>query len=198
VSAPFWFPQYWHLEEPKAAHALPNGITDDGHPWIGAKNPDLVIEEFTDYLCFQCRKMHYHLRRLVESHPDKIRIVHRHFPMDHQYNPLVREPYHIGAGQLALLAIHAKNNGKFWEANDYFYEIGARRETVETTRIASNLELTKIGLVRALHDNAYLSSLLSDIKAGIEHGITATPSYVIDGELYEGNIPPQIITKVLN
>lgn len=197
TTGPFWFPQYWQLEEPSPSHALPRGITDDGHPWIGAENPDLVIVEFTDYMCFQCRKMHYYFRRLMETHPDKIRIVHRHFPMDHQYNPIVREPYHFGAGQLALFAIHAKNKGKFWEANDYFYALGASGEAFGTSGIASTLGLTNAGLVTALRDQEYMSRLFADIKAGLELGITATPGYFIDGEVYEGQIPPRIITEAL-
>jgi len=197
TTAPFWFPQYWQLKEPKPAHSLTRGITEDGHPWIGAEEPALVIMEFTDYMCFQCRKMHYYLRRLIETHPDKIRLVHRHFPMDHQYNPLVKEPYHVGAGALAIMAIHAKENGVFWHANDYFYAKGALRESINTLSVASALGLTNTGLVNALNDHEYLAGLFTDIKAGLELGITATPSYLIDGKLYEGQIPPKIITEAL-
>ena len=45
--------------------------------------------EFTDYQCFQCRKMHYYLRKLVARYPDKIRITHCSFPMDQEFNPLL-------------------------------------------------------------------------------------------------------------
>ena len=72
-------------------------------------------KEFTDYLCFQCRKMHYYLRDLVARYPDKIRLVHRNYPMDHEFNPMVKEPFHVGAGKMALLAIHAAASGSFLE-----------------------------------------------------------------------------------
>jgi len=192
---PFGFPKYWELREPSSPHALPSGTTEAGHPWIGAEDPVLVIEEFTDYMCFHCRTMHYHLRRLVEAHPEKIRIVHRHFPMDHRYNPIVQAPHHEGAGVLALFAIHAKNEGKFWEANDYFYFLGARREAFGTTDIASTLGLSNAGLVNALNDREYLTQLINDIRTGLELGITATPAYVIDGDLYQGQIPSRILRE---
>ena len=194
-TGPFWFPQYWELREPAPPHSLSSGITESGHPWIGAEDPILVIEEFSDYMCFHCRSMHYHLRRLVEANPEKIRLVHRHFPMDHRYNPIVREPHHIGAGALALFAIHAKNEGKFWEANDYFYLLGARREAFGTSGIASTLGLQNAGLVNALNDNNYLAQLYNDIKTGLELGITATPAYRIDGKLYQGQIPSRILRE---
>jgi protein-disulfide isomerase len=197
LTGPFWFPQYWHINPPKPAHALPSGITEKGHPWIGAENPALVIEEFTDYMCFQCRKMHYHLRRMLEAHPDKIRLVHRHFPMDHQYNPLVKEPYHIGAGKLALVAIQAKKNGIFWKASDYCYTAGAKREKIELADITSALNLERETIVRAFSDQDCLNALFHDIKAGLELGISATPSYLIDGKVYEGQIPPDLIKNVI-
>jgi len=198
TTGPFWFPQYWHMEKPAPPHSLPSGTTEDGYPWIGAEDPVLVIEEFTDYMCFQCRKMHYYLRRIIEIHPDKIRLVHRHFPMDHQYNPMVTEPFHVGAGQLALVAIHAKNKGKFWNVNDYLYELGGRRESIKISAIASAVDLETAGIAQALRDKNNFQKLFHDIKTGLELGITATPAYVIDGELYQGQIPSQILTEVLD
>ncbi len=88
------------------------GVTEDGHPWIGAQTPVLEITEFTDYQCFQCKKMHFFLRRLIETHSDKIRLVHRHYPMDHKVNPIVKEPFHVGSAAMSLLAIYAQSIGK--------------------------------------------------------------------------------------
>jgi len=197
ISAPFWFPQYWHLDEPKPVHTLQRGTTGDGHPWLGAENPQLTIVEFTDYMCFQCRKMHYYLRRLVESNPDSIRLVHRHFPMDHQVNPLVREPFHVGAGKLALLAVYAKEMDKFWEANDYFYLLGSRRESIGLADIEKQLDLEQSGMADAFRERRFLQQLQNDIREGLELGITATPAYVIDGKLYEGQIPSAILSEAL-
>lgn len=198
TSGPFWFPTYWELKRPESDLSLPRGVTETGHPWIGAENPKLVIHEFTDYLCFQCKKMHYYLRRLIETYPEKIRLVHRHFPMDHQYNPLVQNPYHVGSGKLAILSIHAKHKDKFWEANDYFYRLGSRREPVKISSIASTLELSHEELLVALNNKEYLSMLFNDIEKGMDHGIKATPTYLVNDKLYQGQIPSQVLTKVLN
>ena len=101
---------------------MPSGVNDEGHPWIGAENPELTIEEFTDYQCFQCKKMHFFLRRLVAQHPDKIRLVHRNYPLDHELNPIVvSQPYHVGSGKMALVANAAGISGKFWEMNDLLF-----------------------------------------------------------------------------
>ena len=117
------FPPYWKYSSPVLSKSIPSGITDNGYPWIGAENPELEIMEFTDYRCFQCKKMHFFLRKLVEKNSDKIRLIHRHFPMDHKYNPIVKEPFHVGAGAMALFAEYAQTQGKFWEMNDVLFTI---------------------------------------------------------------------------
>ncbi len=106
------FPHYWDTILPEGSDSLLTGVTEDGHPWIGAESPELVITEYADYLCFQCKKMHYYLRELIAKNPDKIRLVHRHFPMDHEYNFIVKHPFHVGSGKMALLAVHAAAKGQ--------------------------------------------------------------------------------------
>ena len=118
-----FFPAYWQFDPPVLLSKTNSGITKDGHPWIGADNPKLIITEYTDYKCFQCKKMHFFLRQLIAEQPDKIRIVHRNFPMDHTVNPIVKEPFHIGSGKMALMAIHAASQNKFWQMNDILFEM---------------------------------------------------------------------------
>jgi len=71
---PIVFPRYWVFEMPQLASDVPTGITEDGAPWIGAKDPELVIIEYTDYLCFHCKKKHAYLRQIVAENPEKIRL----------------------------------------------------------------------------------------------------------------------------
>ncbi len=116
-------PHYWELSSPPLSQELMSGMTEEGHPWIGALHPQLVITEFSDYQCFQCRKMHFYIRELMASHPGRLRLIHRNFPMDHVYNPMVKEPYHIGSGKMALLSLYAAEKEKFWKINDMLYHI---------------------------------------------------------------------------
>jgi protein-disulfide isomerase len=41
-------------------------------------------------------------------------------------------------------------------------------------------------------------ALKHDIAVGIKLGITGTPAFVIDGKVYQGQIPPSIIQRVAN
>lgn len=195
---PFSFPQYWHMDPPSFSTDIPTGTTEDGHPWIGAKNPELVIIEFTDYQCFQCKKMHYYLRGLIASHPGKIRLIHRHYPMDHEFNEIVKKPLHVGSGKLSLLAIYAAENGKFWEMNDLLFNLDRAKKEFNVKILAQKTGLDSIGLAASLHNRIIRKKLQIDIWKGMKLRITGTPGYLIDGKVYLANIPPEIIKGVLH
>jgi uncharacterized membrane protein/protein-disulfide isomerase len=194
----FFIPHYWQFEPPSLKAAIPKGITEDGHPWIGAENPELTITEFTDYQCFQCKKMHFYLRSLIASHPDKIRLVHRHFPMDHKFNPtIVPEPFHEGSGEMALLAIYAARKGKFWEMNDLLFELGTKGKDIGIRLIAKKTALDFKELSSSRYNRKARRWLLADIWKGMKLRVLGTPGYLINGEVYQGYIPPEIIKNVI-
>jgi protein-disulfide isomerase/uncharacterized membrane protein len=192
-----FFPAYWEAQQPAASIHVRTGVTVDGHPWIGAEQPLLEIVEFSDYQCFQCKKMHHYLRALVARYPEKIRLVHRNYPMDHEFNPIVSEPFHIGSGQMALLAIHAAASGKFLEVNDLLFYLVAQRREIRITEIAAKTGMDSQLLAAALQLESYHRQLRKDIRDGIKLGIQGTPSYLINGRVYEGSIPVEILKPVL-
>ena len=191
------FPPYWQIILPYASTSIRTGITDEGYPWIGAENPVLDIMEFTDYQCFQCRKMHYYLRELVARHPDKIRLTHCNFPMDHEFNPIVTEPFHVGSGQMALLAIHAAANGKFVEFNDLLFAKATSGKVIDLAEAARETGIDPRELQQALTHEPYKRHLLRDIRQGMKLRIAGTPSYWINGNVYEGSIPAEILKSVI-
>lgn len=192
-----FFPPYWHFSPPLLTAKLNSGMTKDGHPWIGAENPKLVITEYTDYQCFQCRKMHFFLRQLIAEYPDKIRLIHRNFPMDHSVNPIVKEPFHIGSGKLALMAIHAATRNKFWQMNDLLFEIAGESDVINIRKLAARLEMDPKQLMRSVNERSARLQLQQDILSALKLKIDGTPAYVINENVYLAQIPPEIIKKAL-
>ena len=192
------FPNYWNFAPPPLSTDIPKGITEDGHPWIGAEKAELVITEFTDYQCFQCKKMHFFLRQIVAKYPDKIRLIHRHYPMDHKFNPIVKEPFHVGSGAMALLAVYATGRDKFWEMNDILFNVDRRKGTINIKELAEKVGLDYRGLSSSIYDRNTLYRLQIDILEGIKLRITGTPSYVMNDKVYMGEIPPDIIRNVVH
>ncbi len=192
-----FYPVYWYFQPPPLSDQIPSGMTESGHPWIGAVSPRLEIMEFADYQCFQCKKMHFFLRQLIAKHTDKLRLIHRHYPMDHSVNPIVKEPFHEGSGALALIAVAAARMNRFWPVNDYLFEIAGKTEEIEISELAQKVGLDGDILHRTMDDRKTHTELRRDIWKGNKLKITGTPAYVIDGEVYLGHIPPEIIKKGL-
>ena len=192
------FPSYWKFSPPILSERVHSGITDEGYPWIGAETPELEITEFTDYQCFQCKKMHFFLRKLVEKNPDKIRLIHRHFPMDHKYNPIVKEPFHVGSGAMAFFAEYAQTQGKFWEMNDVLFVIAGSTDVINIKKLANRVGLDYRMLSYSTKNKIIRYKVKHDIAIGMKLGINGTPGYVIDGEVYLGQIPPEILSRVLD
>ena len=191
-----FFPSYWIYAPPVRATEITTGTTVEGYPWIGAIDPELTIFEFADYQCFQCKKMHFYLRQLVSQYPDKLRLVHRHFPMDHIYNPIVKEPFHIGSGKMALLSLYAAERNKFWKINDLLFNIDIQRGHFNIREIAKTAEFDVIDFAGSVNNPILQRRLRVEIKDGIKLGLTGTPGYVINGKVYIGHLPADIMNAV--
>jgi uncharacterized membrane protein/predicted DsbA family dithiol-disulfide isomerase len=192
------FPVYWKLQPPFSSEELSTGFTQEGYPWIGAENADLVITEFADYLCFQCSKTYYYLRKLMNRYPGRIKIIHRHFPMDSRFNPIVKIPLHEGAGRLALLAIYAETEGKFWPLSDYLFANARRTDRIDLRAVAEIFRLDYEKLSRSFGKTTIRLKLHHDIMDGLKMGVTGTPAFLIDGKLYSAQIPPEILSRVMD
>jgi protein-disulfide isomerase len=192
-----FFLVYWTFSAPVLVQQVPTGVSEDGYPWVGAEDPELVITEFTDYLCFQCNKMHFYLRKLMSRYPGKIRLVHRHFPMDHTVNPIVQTPVHQKSGVLALVALYAETRGKFWPVSDFIFSTARATGKLDLKAVSEILWLSSKDVAAGIRDSKVRQRLQKDLIDGLKLGVSGTPTYVIDGRLYLGQIPADIIAEAL-
>jgi uncharacterized membrane protein/protein-disulfide isomerase len=191
------FPRYWSFQPKTSTVDIPRGMTAEGDPWIGSLDPSLTIVEYTDYRCFQCKKMHFYLRDLIQRNPEAIRLVHRHFPMDKDFNPLVKEQVHAGSGRMALLAIYGASQDRFWQINDILFTLEKDHKQINMKELAKKSGLDTKDLVHKVGQPAFLRKLFEDITEGLSHGISGTPAYVIDDVVYTAQIPPDILKPYL-
>lgn len=192
-----FMPNYWNFAyTDHENHKLNTGLTEDGSPWIGAQNPELTITEYTDYRCFQCKKMHFFLRSMMTQYPDKIRLIHKHFPMDQKFNPLLKEEVNPGSGVLASIAIYASKNNKFWELNDFLYQYKMDKGAIYLAEIAKKFDLDLKSAKTGIHKPEIQQKLQQDILSGLKQNINGTPSYLINDRVYTGQIPSDILDSI--
>ncbi len=197
IALPLTFPPYWRTQERITSSGFHSGVTKNGHHWIGAVNPVLTINEYSDYRCFYCRKAHYWLRKVLEENPEKVRIVHHHYPLDSACNPAVKENRHAGACLLALWANCAGKQGKFWEMHDLLFDEWKREGHINARELADKIGLDFEAFKACLKDDEMYKEISRDVLDGLELEIKGTPFYVIDGQSYTGAIPPEVLEKKL-
>jgi protein-disulfide isomerase/uncharacterized membrane protein len=191
-------PPYWRVEASTSPRGILVGETSDGHPWIGADRPTLEIIEYSDYQCPHCRRGHIAVRNLVEAYPDQVRLVHRNYPLDHQCNEIVANPFHEHACEYARMAVCARQKGRFWEVNDYLFARGYNRAPVSTRDLAVEIGLDAEAMAACVSGPAARLAVQEDLAAGRALGIRGTPTYVIGETVYPGRIPPDVIAAALS
>jgi uncharacterized membrane protein len=145
---------------------VPTGTTADGHPYIGAARPRATIVEYSDYQCPFCREAHAALRDFVRRHPDRLRLVHVHFPLDPACNPAVPRPFHRRACRLAAAACCAGMQGRFWEMSDALFVAQAEGRNPDLEALAEQSGIDPGGFVDCLAGGAGLARLRRDVDEG--------------------------------
>ena len=190
-------PPYWRRgASPRgfrpALEGLARGEAQGGGHFIGAQKPILTITEFSDYECPHCRLAHAQLRAIVAQFPDRVRLIHRHFPLDQACNRSIERPFHQTACRAALIAECAGRAGRFWEANDTLFAESNSLDTLSTRAIAADLEIDRARLDRCMEGEG-LVAVKNDIEVGIALKLEGTPAFLVDGQVYMGNLPGAVL-----
>lgn len=178
--------RYWERPAPPppapAAAARP---TVPAPPPPAAAGP-VVLVEFSDYECPFCARAHEALKALLATRPD-VTFVKRHFPLDAACNPLMKRQMHPQACALALGAICAERQGRFAEMDDALFANQQAKRPLE--EVAARVGLDLPAFRECLLDPETSRRLSNDIATGIQIGLKATPTYVVDGVQHEGLLP---------
>jgi protein-disulfide isomerase len=142
------------------------------NPAIGPPGAPVTVIEFSDYLCPFCRRSRKIVGRIKKDYAGRIRWVYMDFPLE----------IHPGAKQLAQAARCARDQGKFWEFQEL---ILASEEVPASGRLkdfAKRLGLNPDRLERCLASGRHLDQIDKDIKYGTEAGVSATPTFLVNGK----------------
>lgn len=155
-------------------------VNDDDHI---RGNPDaaVVVVEYGDYECPYCAKAHPLVKQLQERYGDDLCVVFRHFPLTQM---------HQLAGPAAEVAEGAASLGKFWAVHDWLYDNhelwtsegpqafgqGLRELDIDQSEVASAIESGEPGAL-----------IEQDLKGGMASGVNSTPSFFINGQLFDGD-----------
>jgi protein-disulfide isomerase len=183
------YPRYWE-RTPASVRNLSSEAT--GPAIANASAGPLVVFEYTDYECPFCARMHEETRALV--HRPDVTLVRRHFPLDPACNPAVKRQVHPSACTLARAGICAEAQGRLAEMEDALFANQRERAPVETLAARVGLDLDRFRACLASPETD--RRVAADVAAGVRDGVRATPSYVVDGTVHAGRLPPELLRPV--
>lgn len=164
-------------------------FASSGDHSFGAEDAPVVIIEYADFQCPFCRQANQTLDQLLNDYSGKVRQVYRHFPLS----------FHEHAQKAAEASECAADQGEFWLYHSLIY---ANQELLDggiaqLKQWASDLNLNRSQFDTCLDSGAKFADVQADINQGKKDGVTGTPGFIINGELYHGALPYDVFAEII-
>lgn len=153
----------------------------------GGANAPVTMIEFSDYECPFCKKADVTVQEVMKTYGDKVRLVHRDFPL----------PFHAHALPAAEAARCAEAQGKFWE---YHSKLFASQDlsTEKLQALATEVGLDRTKFDECVAKQQFKDGIDKDIAAGTEAGVTGTPAFFINGRMLSGAQPIEKFKEIID
>jgi protein-disulfide isomerase len=163
-------------------------VSVSGRPSRGPEGAKVTVVEFTDYECPFCKR-HFNetYPALIAAYEGRIRYVVRNFP-------LARHPL---APKAAEAAECAHEQGRFWEYHDVLFRTEAL-DLESLKRHATGLGLDRSRFDQCLDSGAKAEVVRQDMEDGRRYGVSATPTFFINGEKLTGAKSLDVFRKMID
>jgi protein-disulfide isomerase len=144
-------------------------------PSLGDANARVHIVEFLDPACETCRRFHPLVKRLMESHPGRIRLSVRY------------APFHKGSEDIVRLLEAAKRQGRFWQTLEALFAAQPRWVVDHVARLdlawsavqGLGLELDRVK--QDMKAPELTQVIRQDIEDAVKLNVTKTPEFFVNG-----------------
>lgn len=160
----------------------------DGSQVFGPAGAPVTVVEFSDFRCPACRRMHKTVAEAMKHYGDKVRWVFKNFPL----------PSHKDARIAAEGALCAAGQGRFWEYHDVLFETEEEYTPDSLTAIADRLGLDAAVFRQCLDAGKHKAQVDKEVKSGLDAGLDAVPSTIVNGTLMVGARSPEAFKAVID
>lgn len=159
---------------------------------LGDPDAPVVIEVWEDFQCPACKDYSERIEPLIVQNyvaSGQVYYIFRQFPFLDDRAPTKESDQAANASMCAL------EQGRFWDYHDMLFvnwssENAGSFSDKRLIAFAEALELDMNSFSTCFNQNRYQEEIDADIAAGIEAGVTGTPSVFVNGEiLTPGFIP---------
>jgi len=154
----------------------------------GPENAPVTLVEYGDYQCPYCADVHSMIQSIAKTMGANLRFVFRHMPLNEMH------PY---AQYAAEAAEAAGAQGKFWEMHHAIYDHQSDLGSDLVHTLALSLELDMPRFEADMEARRYRPRVKRDFMGAMRSGVSATPTFFINGERYEGNLEQHALLTAL-
>lgn len=147
---------------------------------IGPADAAVTVVNYGDYQCPDCHRRHREVQHLVDALSNRVRFVHRHFP-------LIK--VHLRALRAAEAAEAAAAQGKFWEMHRHLYTSPDKLSDRDLHHYAREIGLDLDRFDGEMRGSLYADQILKDYHRSMIYGISGTPTTFVNGTLYAASGP---------
>jgi uncharacterized membrane protein/predicted DsbA family dithiol-disulfide isomerase len=158
---------------------------------VPAEGAKVLVVKFNDYQCPPCRATYMEYKGIFakyeSSQPGAVRLVLKDFPLDSECNASITTDLHTSACEAAVAVRLAREHARAEQLEQWIFD-NQSRLTPQLVREGAR----EVGQVTDF-DARYpkmLEAVKADIAYGRELGVTATPTFFINGVRISGGLPP--------
>ncbi len=163
----------------------------------GGEKAKVTIVEFSNFECPYCRQSWAKIKELLEKHPQDLRYVFKHFPLQHQ-----GRPFDLSA---LVAATQEVSSEAFWQVHDFlFTDEGQKIVRLETGKVKEKIEelLKEKGFdvqpfQTAWENGAGKRKVEEDLTIGRKIQVSGTPTTIVNGYLQRGGVSDETIHKYM-
>lgn len=153
----------------------------------GGADAPITIVAFSDYECPYCKKGEEVIDEVMAAYGDKVRYVHRDYPL----------PFHQNARIAAEAARCAGEQDKFWEAHDAIFEAtGLTPDKINEIVVATGIDKAKYDA--CMNEGRTKAMVDEDMTAGGEVGVSGTPAFFVNGRMLSGAQPLERFKDIID
>ncbi len=177
---------------PGLERIAPEKLTLDDLPSRGLRGSKVLVVQISDFQCPFCAKSHEAMEReIFPKYKDRVEFRFKQFPIGH----------HEWAGRAAAASLCAGEQGKFWEAADFFFshqiEIEAQAFIGFLERFANETDLDKERLSACLGKGETDQKARRDFDESLAAGVQGVPTILLNGWKLEGLVETADIEKAI-
>jgi len=154
-------------------------------PSWGNKKAQVKVVGFFDFACSFCKESFFTLQDLKQNHQKDIYFQFRHFPVSNI------------SKQAAMAGVCADNQGRFWDYANRLFSASPNFTSDIFKKIAADLELETAAFNDCLTQKLGQSTVEQDFNQGLDLGVSATPTFFINGYKVQGALPMETWQELL-